>query len=89
MFSNNEISELLKDLNVTEIETISVDGKCCDASSALDASKEGYTVIFPCRYIGVKNSEGFIKKKEQLRNAGVKVIEFVYVDCRKEVLYYE
>lgn len=35
-------------------------------SSALDAAKAGQTVIFPCVYIGVKNADRFIKKKEQV-----------------------
>jgi len=75
LFSNNEVNIYLKENRVSEIETIGVAGNCCVASSAIDAAKAGYTVIFPCKYIGILNKDRFLKKKEKLREAGVEVLE--------------
>ncbi len=75
LFSNKEIVLFLKENNVKEIEIIGVDGNCCVASSALEGVKFGYKVIFPLRYIGVKNTERFIAKKALLIKSGVNVIE--------------
>lgn len=75
IFSNKEVLSFLEQNNVTEIEVIGVDGNCCVASTALDGVKLGLKVIFPCQYIGVKNAERFIKKKENLIKSGILVIE--------------
>lgn len=75
LFSNPEILERMKESGVTEVEIIGVDGNCCVASSALDAVKAGYTVVFPCEFIGARNKERLIKKLGLLRDAGVIIIE--------------
>lgn len=75
VFSNKEILLLLKESGIKEIETIGVDGNCCVASSAKEAASLGYVVVFPCIYIGVKNSDLFSRKKTLLIKQGIKVIE--------------
>ncbi len=71
IFSNNELVNILKNNNISEITTIGIDGCCCVASSAIDAAKSGYISNFPCMYIGVQNHERFQKKKLLLKKAGV------------------
>ena len=48
---------------------------CCVASSALDAMKLGFSVIFPLEYIGIKDKQRFIKTKEKLIKANVEIVE--------------
>lgn len=75
LFSNEEIVRFLQEKGITEIETIGIDGNCCVAASAMEAVALGFAVTFPCRYIGVKNSMRFCKKKAALVKLGVAVIE--------------
>lgn len=75
LFSNEEIISLLKECGVTEIETIGVDGNCCVAASAIEAIALGFAVVFPCRYIGIRNTARFCKKKAALAKLGATVIE--------------
>ena len=66
MFDDDIFFELLKNKDICKIETIGIDGNCCVASSALDAMKLGFSVIFPLEYIGIKDKQRFIKTKEKL-----------------------
>jgi nicotinamidase-related amidase len=75
IFSNPTLLEILKENKIHNIECIGIDGNCCVASSAIDASKLGYSVIFPLTYIGIKSMERFSKKREQLTKANVQIIE--------------
>ncbi|MEG2701475.1 MAG: isochorismatase family protein, partial [Clostridia bacterium] len=74
-FGDGKLSAFLRAKNVRLIETIGLDGNCCVAATALDARKEGFDVLFPCAYIGVRNADRFATKKEQLKKMGVHVIE--------------
>ncbi len=75
IFSNENIIIWLKDNKITEIEIIGVDGNSCIAISAIEAHKRGYDVILPCRYIGIKNKDRFLEKKEELRKTGIIICE--------------
>lgn len=71
VFDNENLLQLLHDNVVSDITIIGIDGCCCVASSAADECKAGYTVLLPCKYIGVQNSERFEKKKSLLIKQGV------------------
>ena len=73
VFDNDDLTALLREHDVTEVEVIGIDGCCCVARSAEDAKALGYTVTMPCAYIGVKNAARFEKKKAQLEKLGVGV----------------
>lgn len=75
MFDDDIFFELLKNKDICQIETIGIDGNCCVASSALDAMKLGFSVIFPLEYIGIKDKQRFIKTKEKLIKANVEIVE--------------
>lgn len=75
MFDDDIFFELLKNKDICKIETMGIDGKCCVASSALDAMKLGFSVIFPLEYIGIKDKQRFIKTKEKLIKANVEIVE--------------
>ena len=73
-FTNEELLDIFRQNQVTEIEIVGIDGNSCIASSAIDAQKQGYKVILPCEYIGVQNIERFEKKKLSLVEKGITVI---------------
>ena len=75
IFSNPALLEILKERGIRHIECIGLDGNCCVASSAIEASKLGYSVVFPLAYIGIKSMERFPKTKEKLMKANVQIIE--------------
>lgn len=75
MFDDDIFFELLKNKDICKIETIGIDGNCCVASSALDAMKLGFSVIFPLEYIGIKDKQRFIKTKEKLIKDNVEIVE--------------
>lgn len=75
MFDDDIFFELLKNKDICKIETIGIDGNCCVVSSALDAMKLGFSVIFPLEYIGIKDKQRFIKTKEKLIKANVEIVE--------------
>lgn len=56
-------------------ELIGIDGNCCVASSAIEASKRGFAVTFPLDYIGIKDKERFCKTKAKLIKANVEIVE--------------
>ena len=60
---------------VSDFELIGIDGNCCVASSAIDASKLGFSVVLPLIYVGTKNKERFSKTREKLLRANVQIIE--------------
>lgn len=75
IFNNPTLLDMLKQHEVTKIELIGIDGNCCVASSAIDASKLGFFVIFPLTYVGTKNKERFFRTREKLLKANVQIIE--------------
>lgn len=75
IFSNPTLLDMLKQYEITNIELIGIDGNCCVASSAIDASKLGFSVTFPLIYVGIKNNERFFRTREKLLKANVQIIE--------------
>ena len=73
-FANEELLDILRQNQVTEIEMVGIDGNSCIASSAINAQKQGYKVILPCEYIGVQNIERFEKIKLSLAEKGIMVV---------------
>ena len=73
-FSNPEFESFIKDMGVSDIEIVGVDGGGCVSQTALGAVKRGYKVTMNTQAIGTV----FLKKRdkyyEQLRRAGVKFI---------------
>lgn len=74
-FSNTNLVEWLNENHVNEIETIGVDGNCCVGACAVGAKKFGYEVVFPLKFVGVRNKSRFDKNKVKLLKIGVKIIE--------------
>lgn len=75
VFADNTLLELLKDKGISQVEVIGIDGNCCVASSALEASKLGFSVVFPLEYIGIKDKRRFLKTKEKLLASNVEIVE--------------
>lgn len=75
VFADNTLLELLKDKGISQVELIGIDGNCCVASSALEASKLGFSVVFPLDYIGIKEKRRFLKTKEKLLASNVEIVE--------------
>ncbi len=75
VFAEDSLLELLKEKGISKIEIIGIDGNCCVASSALDASKLGFSVVCPLEYIGIKDKRKFLKTKEKLLSSNVEVVE--------------
>lgn len=75
IFNNPTLIDTLKQNEITNIELIGIDGNCCVASSAIDASKLGFSVIYPLKYIGIKNKERFFRTREKLLKENVQIIE--------------
>ena len=81
IFSSPILLEVLKEKEIRNIECIGIDGNCCVASSAIEASKLGFSVVFPLAYIGIKSMERFSQKREQLMKANVQIIEMQEEKC--------
>ena len=75
IFSNTEISSLLKNYEISNIEVVGIDGNCCVVSTAVDASRLGYSVKILIENIGIRNIKRFGKTKERLIKENVKIIE--------------
>ena len=75
MFSSPILLEILKENEIRNIECIGIDGNCCVASSAIEASKLGFSVVFPLTYIGIKSMERFSKTREKLIKVNVQIVE--------------
>lgn len=74
IFDSPILLDMLEESRISKIEVIGIDGNCCVASSAIDASKLGFSVIFPLDYIGIKSKERFSKTKEKLLKANVEIV---------------
>lgn len=74
-FSNPELMELLKCLGVSEVEVVGIDGNGCVAATALDACRLGFSVVFPTRYIGVKDRQRFVRTREKLHKFNIMVLD--------------
>ena len=74
IFSSPILLKILQENEIRNIECIGIYGNCCVASSAIEASKLGFSVIFPLPYIGIKNMERFSKTREKLKKANVQII---------------
>lgn len=75
VFDNLILLDMLKENEITNIELIGIDGNCCVAASAIDASKSGLSVVLPLTYIGIKSKERFSETREKLLKANVQIIE--------------
>ncbi len=75
IFDNANLLDMLINNQISKIEVIGIDGNCCVASSAVDASKLGFSVVFPLNYIGIKNKERFSKTREKLIKANVEIVD--------------
>lgn len=76
IFSNTTLLDILKRNEIINIEIIGIDGNCCVASSAIDASKLGFCVKLPLDYIGIKSEDRFRKTREKLLKANVQIVEY-------------
>lgn len=70
-FSNKQLSDLLEQKEVKEVEIIGVDGNFCVAASAAGAKKLGYQVFLRLECIGVQNSFRFFHTKQVLLKKGI------------------
>lgn len=75
IFSNTMLFNMLKRNEIVNIEIIEIDGNCCVASSAIDASQLGFCVRLPLDYIGIKSENRFTKTREKLLKANVQIVE--------------
>ncbi len=75
VFSNTEISSLLKTYEINNIKVVGIDGNCCVASTAIDAARLGYSVEVLIENIGIRNINRFHKTKDKLIKENVKIIE--------------
>lgn len=75
IFSNMEFLNLLRANHISIVELIGIDGNCCVASSAIDASKCGFSVRIPVNYVGIKDKKRFTKTREKLIKAKVSIID--------------
>ena len=75
IFSNPILLKILQENEIRNIECVGIDGNCCVASSAIEASKLGFSVVFPLTYIGIKSMERFSKTREKLIKANVQIVE--------------
>lgn len=83
VFHDPILLDILRENDITTIEIIGIDGNCCVAFSAIDASKLGFSVVFPLTYIGIKSKERFSTTKEKLLEANVQIIEPMEEACFK------
>lgn len=81
IFDNINLLDILKENQITVVEVIGIDGNCCVASSAIDASKLGFSVVLPLNYIGIKSKERFSKTKEKLIKSNVEINDFQEESC--------
>ena len=72
-FSNADFVEKLKELEVTDIEVIGVDGNCCVKKTCLDAIDAGYKVKLNLQCTAAKNEKIFEKTLTELKDKGVQI----------------
>lgn len=70
-FTNNSFAKELKDLKVTELEMIGVDGNSCVKKTCLDAAKAGCKVTLNLQCTSARNKKIFEKTLKELSEAGV------------------
>lgn len=75
MLSNTDLLNFLKQHSISQLEIVGIDGNCCVAHSALDASNCGFSVVLSLKYIGIKDIKRFENTKEKLTKANVIIIE--------------
>ena len=75
IFRNSELLNPLSQNHISQLEIVGIDGNCCVARSAIDASKCGFSVTLPLKYIGMKNKERFANTRKKLTQANVTIIE--------------
>lgn len=81
IFDNADLLDLLREMKISKIEMIGIDGNCCVAASALDASNLGFSVTYPLKYIGIMSKGRFAKTREKLIKANVEIIEMQEESC--------
>lgn len=81
IFDNNILLDMLTKYKISQVELIGIDGNCCVASSAVDASKLGFSVVYPLEYIGIRNSQRFLKTRVKLLKSHVEIIELQEGKC--------
>lgn len=84
IFDNSSLVDTLKLNRISHIELIGIDGNCCVALSAIEASKRGFAVTFPLDYIGIKDKERFCRTKVKLIKANVEIVEIQEKSCLKQ-----
>lgn len=73
-FTNDSFAKELKDLKVTELEIIGVDGNSCVKKTCLDAANIGYKVTLNLKCTSARNKKIFDKTLKELSDAGVIMI---------------
>ncbi len=73
-FTNDSFAKELKDLKVTELEIIGVDGNSCVKKTCLDAANIGYKVTLNLKFTSARNKKIFDKTLKELSDAGVIMI---------------
>ncbi len=75
VFPNTLLAKILAEHEIRQITIVGVDGNCCVKSTAIDAAKCGYSVVYPLQYIGIKNRKAFHNTKEKLLKESILVTE--------------
>ena len=75
VFSNTLLAKVLAEHEIRQITVVGVDGNCCVKSTAIDAAKAGYSVVYPLPYIGIKNRKAFSNTKVKLLKENILVTE--------------
>ena len=73
-FTNDSFAKELKDMKITELEIIGVDGNCCVKKTCLDAISSGYKVTLNLHCTSARNKKIFEKTCKELSDAGVRII---------------
>ena len=74
-FSNPSFETDLKNLGVTEIEIIGVDGNCCVKKTCLDAVAAGFEVVLNLHCIAARNEKIYAKTLAELADLGIRRID--------------
>jgi nicotinamidase-related amidase len=73
-FSNVDLLNQLKKMNVHTIELVGVDGNYCVGRSAMEARKKGFHVLMDLSCVGIANTKKFQHTKDILKDLGVNFI---------------
>lgn len=74
-FSNPEFGAALKNMGVTEIEMIGVDGSCCVKKTCLDALAAGFDVSLNLNCIAARNGKIYEKTLDELAEKKVTLLQ--------------